>query len=98
VMVVIVMTSRKVFDYLHTELSVLAGKFIPRMDLWEEFDGPPTKETALLWLKRSPAQVLQDIPERKLRRLTKRFERWDPNADTPEEIFARICGGWKEKS
>ena len=92
------MENRRVFDYLHTELSVLAGKFIPRMDLWEEFDGPPTKETALLFLKRSPAEVLQDIPERNLRRLTKRFERWDPNADTPEEIFSRICGGFWKKS
>ena len=89
----VIRRDRKVFDYLHTELSVLAGKFLPRMDLWEEFDGPPTKEIALRFLREGKAQVLQDIPEKKLRRLVRRFERWDPNADTPEEIFARICGG-----
>jgi hypothetical protein len=89
---------RKIFNHLHTELSVLAGKFIPRMDLWEEFDGPPTKEIALRFLRERAAQVLQEIPERRLRRLTKRFERWDPNADTPEEIFDRICGGFLRKS
>lgn len=83
---------RKVFDYVHTELSVLAGKLLPRMDLWEEFDGPPSKETALLFLRDGKAQTLQGIPDRQLKRLIKRFERWDPNADTPAEIFARICG------
>ncbi len=95
------MGDRKVFNYLHEELSVLAGRFIPRMSLWEEFDSfasfsvYPSKEIALRFLRDGSAQVLQEIPEKKLRRLTKRFERWDPNADTPEEIFARICGGWK---
>jgi hypothetical protein len=88
----VIRRDRKVFDYLHTELSVLAGKFIPRWDMWEEFDGPPTKERALRFLRERAAQVLPDIPEKKLRRLTKRFERWDPDADTPEEIFSRICG------
>ncbi len=93
------MENRKIFDYLHTELSVLAGKFIPRMELWEEFDAfdcfsvYPTKEIALRFIRDGKAQVLQEIPEKKLRRLTKRVERWDPNQDTPEEIFARICGG-----
>jgi len=81
----------RVFDHLHEELSLAAGRLVPRMDLWEEFDGPPTKEIALSFLRERTAPVLQDIPERKLRRLTKRFERWDPNQDTPEEIFARLC-------
>ena len=96
--------SRKVFDYLHTELSVLAGKFLPRMDLWDEFDSfahfdvHPSKEIALRFLREGKAPILQGIPERKLRRLTKRFERWDPDADTPEQIFSRICGGGEEKS
>jgi hypothetical protein len=84
--------NRKIFNHLHEELSVLAGKFLPRMELWEEFDGPPTKETALLFLREGAAQYLPDVPERKIRLLTKRFERWDPNYVTPEEIFARICG------
>ena len=88
---------RKIFNHLHEELSVLVGRLIPRMDLWEEFDGPPTKEIALSFLRERTAPVLQDISERKLRRLTKRFERWDPNADTPAEIFSRICGR-EEKS
>lgn len=86
------MEDRKVFNHLHEELSVLAGKFIPRMELWEEFDGPPTKETALIFLRETVPQVFPEISEKKLRRLTKRFERWDPNRDTPAEIFARICG------
>jgi len=97
------MESRKVFDHLHEELSVLAGRFIPRMDLWGEFDAYahfsvyPTKEIALRFLEDRKAQILQEIPERKLRRLAKRLARWDPDAATPDEIFARICGR-EEKS
>jgi hypothetical protein len=89
----VIRKDRKIFDYLHMELSVLVGKFVPRMDLWEEFDGPPTKEIALRFLSDRAAKVFPEIPEKKLRRLSKRFERWDPNADTPAEIFSRICGG-----
>ena len=98
------MEERKVFDYLHTELSVLAGRFLHRMDLWEEFDAfdcfsvYPTRETALRFLSERAAQLFPEIPEKKLRRLSKRFERWDPNADTPEEIFERICSGFWKKS
>lgn len=83
---------RKVFDHLHSELSLLVGKVVPRMRLWEEFEGPPTKEIALSFLNERAVKFLPEIPERKLRRLTKSFERWDPKRDTPEEIFARICG------
>lgn len=93
----VIRKDRKIFDHLHEELSVLANRFIPRMELWEEFNGPPTKEIALGFLRDRASQVFPEIPERRLRRLYKHIERWDPNADTPAEIFARICGG-EEKS
>ena len=93
------MDDRKIFNHLHEELSLAVGEYFPRMSLWEEVweftSEPLTKETALRFLNERAPKLFPDIPEKKLRRLTKRFERWDPNADTPEEIFARICGGLK---
>jgi len=82
---------RKVFNHIHAELSLLAGKLIPRMELWgevgESYDPRTlTKEQAL--------QFLTDKlgPDSKV---VKSFKRWDPEADTPEEIMERICEGFR---
>ena len=93
--------SRKVFNHLHAEVCLLKGEYISRMELWGEvgelFDPVSiTKAQAvayLCYLSIHAADLLPEVPARKIRRMIKRFERWDPNADTPEEIFKRICGG-----
>ena len=88
---------RKVFNHLHEELSLLKGELYPRMDLWSEvghYIDPMTltKESAVDFLINSLSTLLPEVPEKKRTRMIKKFERWDPNADTPEEIFERICG------
>lgn len=80
------MSNRKVFDRLHLELSMAKGENIPRMQLWMEVGETCdpralTKETAM-----------ELYPE-----VAKALSRWDPDRDTPEEIFERICGGTPEE-
>ena len=92
------MGSRKIFDHLHEELSLLRGELFPRMVLWKEVghrSNPMalTKELAVDFLINSLSTLLPEVPERRRRGMIQRFERWDPNADTPEEVFERICGG-----
>ena len=89
---------RRVFDHLHVELSLLKGEFLPRMPLWEEvgqITDPMTltKEQAVDFLTASLSTLLPEVPERKRRRMIRKFQRWDPEADTPEEVFERIWKG-----
>jgi hypothetical protein len=73
--------SRRTFDKLHVELSLLAGENIPRMQLWmevSEFCRPEELTTDM---------VVEHYPQ-----VAKAFKNWDPNRDTPEEIMERICG------
>lgn len=89
---------REVFNHLHEELSLLKGELFPRMELWnlvgQHFDPISlTKDQALAYLFVYSPDSLPEVPAKKIRRMVKRFERWDPEADTPEEIFERICGG-----
>lgn len=95
------MMGRKVFNHMHEELSLLKGELFPRMRLWEEvghYIDPMalTKVQAVGFLINSLSTILPEVPERKRQRMIKKFERWDPNADTTEEIFKRICGGKSE--
>ena len=88
---------RKVFNHLHEELSLLKGELYPRMDLWSEVGHcidpmALTKGLAVDFLTSSLSTLLPEVPEKKRTRMIKKFERWDPNVDTPEEIFERICG------
>jgi hypothetical protein len=93
---------RKVFNHLYEELSLLKGELAPRMELWdavgELFDPVSlTKgqaEAYLCYLSIHAADLLPEIPERKIRRMLKKFDRWDPEADTPDEVMERICGGF----
>ena len=74
--------ARRAFNHLHLELSLLAGKNIPRMELWEEVSEfcDPTALTREVVLERYP-------------QMREAFKHWDPSQETPEEIFERICGG-----
>jgi hypothetical protein len=95
------MKGRRVFDHLHEELSLLKGEFYPRMALWEEvghYIDPVTltRELAVNFLINSLSTLLPEVPEGRRTRMIKRFERWDPEANTTEEIFKRICGGKSE--
>jgi hypothetical protein len=79
--------SRRIFNRLHIELSLLAGKNIPRMELWEEvgehYDPRNlTKERALQFLT---DKLGADST------VVKAFRRWDPNKETPEETMERLC-------
>jgi len=90
--------SRHIFDHLYEELVMLKGEWIPRMRIWNavgDFYDPValTKEEAVIFLTNFAATLLPEVPAKKRLRMIKRFKRWDPDADTPEEIFTRICGG-----
>jgi len=79
---------RRIFNYLHTELSLLAGKRIPRMELWEEVGEhcdprALTKEQALRFLTDKLGAASPVV---------KAFRHWDPNRETPEEMMERLCG------
>lgn len=92
---------RKVFDHLHTELSLLKGELYPRMDLWSEvghYIDPMTltKELAVDFLINSLSTLLPEVPEKKRTRMIKKLERWDPDADTPDEVMERLCSGWRQ--
>jgi hypothetical protein len=92
------MKGRKVFNHMHEELSLLKGELFPRMRLWEEvgeyYDPMSlTKMDGYNFLANFLSTLLPEVPVEKRQRMLKRFRRWDPNADTPEEIFTRICGG-----
>jgi len=71
----------KTFNELHAQLSLLAGKLIPRMKLWEEVTEICDPRTL------TKEQVIERYPE-----VAKAFKNWDPNRDTPEEIMERLCG------
>lgn len=73
---------RRCFDYLHMQLSLLAGENILRMRLWEEVS-EVCDPRAL-----TKEQAIERYPE-----VAKAFKNWNPNRDTPEEIFERLCGG-----
>ena len=95
---------RKVFNHLYEELSLFRGELFPRMELWNLVGGhydpiTLTKDQAVDFLRfysldpLHHTSILLGVPVKKVRRMIKRFERWDPNAVTPDEIFERICGG-----
>ncbi len=84
--------SRRIFNWIHTELSVLVGHFIPRMELWNELGEmfaleTLTYEQGLEFLESNP---LAAMGNGFLSRVIKRYQKWDPNLDTPEEIMERI--------
>lgn len=92
------MMSREIFNRLHRELSLLKEELVPRMLLWEavgEVADPTslTKEQAVAFLREGAAAFLPKVSERKRRRMIKKFKRWNPDSDTPEEIFERMSGG-----
>ena len=92
------MGSRKIFDHLHEELSLLKGELFPRMELWnlvgEHYDPSTLNEMeAYTFFSCFLDTLSPEVPVKKRKAALKKFRRWDPNADTPEEVFERICGG-----
>jgi hypothetical protein len=86
------------------ELSMLMGENLSRMEIWSEIsacDIDPrdlTKDQAL-WFLRRPETVIflsetfGSVDCKKLFKLAEKLDKWDPNSDTPEEIFERISKG-----
>jgi len=77
---------------------MLKGEWIPRMRIWNavgDFYDPMTlnKMEAYIFLVNFLATLLPEVPMKKRQKMLKKFRRWNPNVDTPEEIFTRICGG-----
>lgn len=89
---------RKVFNHLHEALSLLKGELYPRMRLWEEvgkYYDPVTlnKMEAYCFFSCFLDTLLPEVPVKKRKAALKKFRRWDPNVNTPDEIMERICGG-----
>lgn len=86
------MGTRKVFNHLHQELSMLMRTNISRLELWSQVGDPMnlTHRQAVAFLEEE-APALYDHPN--LSKMTEKFKRWNPNVDSPEEIMERICAG-----
>lgn len=87
---------RRIFNWIHTELSLTLCRPIPRMDLWGEIGemfSPDTltHEQGLEFLEAYMPKVIQ-LSEYERRSIIKRFRKWNPNHDTPEEVMERLCG------
>ncbi len=92
--------SRRIFNWLHVELSLTLCRPVPRMDLWSEVGemfSPDTltHEQGLEFLESYMPKVIQ-ISQYERDSIIKRYKKWDPNVDTPEEIMERICTGLSE--
>ena len=95
--------SRRRFDPFHGELSLAADIALPRYPLWLAFHelglDPETLTVADLndfldfrvpsWLREKGIRV---PTERRLVRLRRSIERYDPSLRTPEEQFAALAG------
>jgi hypothetical protein len=87
--------SRRIFNWIHVELSVMLGHAIPRMELWSEIGGmfPPQTLTYEQGLEFLESRKLVLRGEHCLSKIIKRYKKWEPNRETPEEILERICSG-----
>ena len=91
---------RRRFDNLHIELSVELRVAVPRFDLWMELHecniDPEhlTHEGAMAFCDGPLESFLHSsglsLPPRKLRRLSRKIERFDPTVLTPYERFAAL--------
>ncbi len=97
------MEGRKVFNHLHVELSVLAGKNISRMHLWEAVSnyGDPrllTKESALRFLEAEGYGYLRELRlapgNDGFDRMLASFKKHDFTIESPEEILERFNEDW----
>ena len=93
---------RRRFENLVLELSLAAGRLVPRYRLWlllqhEGADPAQLDETALRafcdrHLERFLCQEGARLSPRALRRLRRRLLRFDPTYPTPYETMERIAG------
>lgn len=91
---------RRRFDHLVTELSVEAGRRVPRFALWTALrdcghDPEILSRAAVLSFCDGPLQEFLRfhglrLAARPARRLRRRVARFDPRYPAPEEIFARL--------
>ena len=89
--------SRRIFKWIHTELSLALCFVVHRMDLWSEIGemfspNTLTYEQGLGFLKSYMPKVIQ-LSQYEKDSIIKRYKKWDPEQDTPEEIMERICTG-----
>jgi len=94
----------KVFDYLHQELCMTMGKPVPRYGIWTSMalqDAHPafdlTPEKAANYLENGTGKILDQCRktagEKKWAKLVARVRKFNPDQDTPEEVFTRLCKG-----
>ena len=91
---------RRRFEHLHSELSVAAGRLIPRYALWLHLHGlgrdpENLSREGVLSFARGPMEgFLADhgihLSPRVERRLMRSLERFDPRHDTPSEVMERL--------
>jgi hypothetical protein len=91
---------RRGFDHLVEELSVAAGRVIPRYPLWlrlhalgydpERFDRASATAFCGPHLERFLVEQGVRLPTRVLLRLRRRVQRFDPNVPTPYERMAAL--------
>jgi len=88
------------FDFLYVELSVELGDLAPRYALWLHFqeagiDPGTLSHAALLAFVDGPLEGLlakhgHSLRPRRVRRLRRRLDRFDPRHPPPEETMARL--------
>ena len=93
--------SRRIFNWLHTELSLTLCRPVPRMDLWSEVGemfslDTLTHEQGLEFLESYMPKIVQ-LSQHERDSIIQRYKKWDPEQDTPEEIMERLCGGFNEE-
>lgn len=80
--------SRRVFDKLHTELSLARNELYPRYELWQsvsEYGFDPenlSPEDAMIWARDNGHLTIAG-----------KMRKYNPDLDTPEEILERIVSG-----
>lgn len=93
----------KIFDYLHQELNLTINQAVPRYDLWTAMalqDAHPmfdlSPEKAAHFLEAGTGKFLDRLRklagEKKWAKLVDQVRGFNPEQDTPEEVFARLCG------
>lgn len=91
---------RRRFEHLHVELSLAAGRNLPRYELWlclrehgldpEELEAEELEDFEQRHLDAFLAQQAVHLSPRKRRRLQRRLGGFDPTRETPYEWMARI--------
>jgi len=93
---------RRRFAHLHMELSLAAGRLVPRWALWLHLAGRGwhperlTREAVLAFHRDHLDAFLAEqgltLSARAARRLGRELARFDPRRPTPEETLARFVG------